>query len=140
MRLEDILSGTETMCYAWAIMPNHFHILLRTGPFQISHIMRRLLTRYSIYFNRRHRRYGHLFQNRYKSILCQEEPCFQELVRYIHLNPLRADLVNGIGALDKYPYSGHSALMGKIKNEWQDTKYVLGWFGKGDQTGPQQVS
>jgi len=84
-----------------------------------------------MYFNRRHRRYGHLFQNRYKSILCQEDPYFQELVRYIHLNPLRANLVNGIGALDKYPYSGHSALMGMVKNEWQDTEYVLGWFGKG---------
>ena len=65
--------------------------------------MRRLLTGYAMYFNRRHRRYGHLFQNRYKSILCQEDPYFQELVRYIHLNPLRANLVNGIGALDKYP-------------------------------------
>ena len=84
-----------------------------------------------MYFNRRHRRYGHLFQNRYKSILCQEDPYFQELVRYIHLNPLRANLVNGIEALDKYPYSGHSALMGMAKNEWQDTQYVLGWFGKG---------
>jgi putative transposase len=131
IRLEDILSGTETICYAWAIIPNHFHLFLRTGTFPIATIMRRLLTGYAMYFNRRHRRYGHLFQNRYKSILCQEDPYFQELVRYIHLNPLRANLVNGIGALDKYPYSGHSALMGMAKNEWQDTQYVLGWFGKG---------
>ena len=131
IRLGDILSGTETICYAWAIIPNHFHLFLRTGTFPIATIMRRLLTGYAMYFNRRHRRYGHLFQNRYKSILCQEDPYFQELVRYIHLNPLRANLVNGIGALDKYPYSGHSALMGIVKNEWQDTEYVLVWFGKG---------
>ena len=131
LRLGDILSGTETICYAWAIIPNHFHLFLRTGTFPIATIMRRLLTGYAMYFNRRHRRYGHLFQNRYKSILCQEDPYFQELVRYIHLNPLRANLVNGIGALDKYPYSGHSTLMGMVKNEWQDTEYVLGWFGKG---------
>jgi putative transposase len=131
IRLGDILSGTETICYAWTIIPNHFHLFLRTGTFPIATIMRRLLTGYAMYFNRRHRRYGHLFQNRYKSILCQEDPYFQELVRYIHLNPLRANLVNGIGALDKYPYSGHSALMGMVKNEWQDTEYVLGWFGKG---------
>jgi len=130
-RLGDILSGTETMCYAWAIIRNHFHLFLRTGTFPIATIMRRLLTGYAMYFNRRHRRYGHLFQNRYKSILCQEDPYFQELVRYIHLNPIRANLVNGIGSLDKYPYSGHSALMGIVKNEWQDTDYVLGWFGKG---------
>lgn len=131
IRLGDILSVTETICYAWAIIPNHFHLFLRTGTFPIATIMRRLLTGYAMYFNRRHRRYGHLFQNRYKSILCQEDPYFQELIRYIHLNPLRANLVNGIGALDKYPYSGHSALMGMVKNEWQDTEYVLGWFGKG---------
>ena len=131
IRLGDILSSTETICYAWAIIPNHFHLFLRTGTFPIATIMRRLLTGYAMYFNRRHRRYGHLFQNRYKSIICQEDPYFQELVRYIHLNPLRAKLVNGIGALDKYPYSGHSALMGMVKNEWQDTEYVLGWFGKG---------
>ena len=130
-RLGDILSGTGTICYAWAIIPNHFHLFLRTGTLPIATIMRRLLTGYAIYFNRRHRRYGHLFQNRYKSILCQEDPYFQELVRYIHLNPLRARLVNGIAALDKYPYTGHSALMGKAKNDWQDTEYVLGWFGKG---------
>jgi len=130
-RLGGILSHTQTVCYAWAIIPNHFHIFLRTGTFPIATIMRRLLTGYAMYFNRRHRRYGHLFQNRYKSILCQEDPYFQELVRYIHLNPLRANLVNGIGSLDKYPYSGHSALMGIVKNEWQDTEYVLGWFGKG---------
>jgi REP element-mobilizing transposase RayT len=135
IRLGDILSGTETICYAWAIIPNHFHLFLRTGSFPVSTIMRRLLTGYAIYFNRRHRRYGHLFQNRYKSILCQEDPYFQELVRYIHLNPLRAKLVNGIGALDKYPYSGHRALMGMVKNEWQDTEYVLGWFGKGIKQG-----
>jgi len=135
IRLGDILSGTETICYAWAIIPNHFHLFLRTGSFPVSTIMRRLLTGYAIYFNRRHRRYGHLFQNRYKSILCQEDPYFQELVRYIHLNPLRAKLVNGMGALDKYPYSGHRALMGMAKKEWQDTKYVLGWFGKGIKQG-----
>jgi putative transposase len=97
IRLGDILSGAETSCYAWAIIPNHFHLFLRTGTIPIATIMRRLLTGHAMYFNRRHRRYGHLFQNRYKSILCQEDPYFQELVRYIHLNPLRANLVVGKG-------------------------------------------
>ena len=129
-RLGDILSRTQTICYAWAIIPNHFHLFLRTGTIPISTVMRRLLTRYAIYFNRRHRRYGHLFQNRYKSILCQESPYFLELVRYIHLNPLRANMVNDLRSLDKYPYSGHSALMGRFEYEWQDMDYVLEWFGK----------
>jgi REP-associated tyrosine transposase len=92
--------------------------------------MRRLLTGHAVYFNRRHRRHGHLFQNRYKSILCQEETYLRELVRYIHLNPLRARVVEDRKALDEYPYCGHRAMMGKIKREWQQVENVLGFFGK----------
>jgi putative transposase len=129
-RLGDILTHTQTICYAWALIPNHFHLFLRTGTVPIATIMRRLLTRYAIYFNRRHCRYGHLFQNRYKSILCQEDPYFLELIRYIHLNPLRANMVKSLASLDKYPYAGHSAVMGRVEQKWQDTDYVLEWFGK----------
>jgi putative transposase len=129
-RLGDVLSHTQTICYAWALMPNHFHLFLRTGTVPIATIMRRLLTRYAVYFNRRHRRFGHLFQNRYKSILCQEDPYFLELVRYIHLNPLRANMVKCLASLDKYPYAGHSVVMGRVEHDWQDTDYVLEWFGK----------
>ena len=75
--------------------------------------MRRLLTGYAIHFNLRHRRSGHLFQDRYKSIVCEEDPYLLELVRYIHLNPVRAGLVKDVGGLDRYPWSGHSVLLGK---------------------------
>ena len=92
--------------------------------------MRRLLTGYAVSFNHRHDRAGHLFQNRYKSILCQEDSYLLELVRYIHLNPLRAGLVSSIHQLDRYRYCGHSILMGKRNYDWQDTQYVLGLFGK----------
>jgi hypothetical protein len=92
--------------------------------------MRRVLTGYAVNFNRRHHRNGHLFQNRYKSILCQEDPYFLELVRYIHLNPLRAKLVTALKILDSYPYSGHSILMGRKRNDWQDTDTVLAYFGR----------
>ena len=129
-RLGDILIEAETPIYAWALMPNHAHLLLKTGLTPIAIIMRRLLTGYAVYFNRRHCRYGHLFQNRYKSILCQEEPYFRELVRYVHLNPLRAKLVKDTKTLEKYPYSGHSAILGKVKRDWQQVGYVLGFFGK----------
>jgi len=91
--------------------------------------MRRLLTGYANGYNHRHRRHGQLFQIRYKSFLCQEAPYLLELIRYIHLNPLRARLVKDLKELGKYPYSGHSALMGKEKNDWQDVNYVLGYFG-----------
>ena len=129
-RLDLILTDTETPCYAWALIPNHFHLLLKTGRTPLSSVMRRLLTGHAVYFNRRHHRHGHLFQNRYKSILCQEETYLRELVRYVHLNPLRAGLVEDMKALDSYPYCGHSGLLGKIKREWQQIDYVLGFFGK----------
>ena len=86
------------------------------------------LNRVRVSFNRRHKRTGQLFQNRYKSIICQEEPYFLELVRYIHLNPVRAKIASTLSDLDRYPYSGHSALMGKKERPWQDTDSVLGLF------------
>ena len=127
-RLGKILTDTDTPCYAWALMPNHFHLLLRTGIVAISTVMRRLLTGYAIDYNRRHNRQGHLFQNRYKSILGQENTDLLELVRYIHLNPLRGKLVKDINQLDKYPYCGHSAILGNTNKSWQEIDKILGLF------------
>ena len=129
-RLGRVISETNTPCYAWALIPNHFHLLLKTGNVSITTVMRKLLTGYAVTFNGRHRRVGHLFQNRYKSILCQEDSYLLELVRYIHLNPLRARLVNSIRHLDGYKYCGHSILLGKRKNHWQVSNYILKLFGK----------
>jgi len=99
--------------------------------------MQRLLTGYVIRFNRRHRRHGQLFQNRYKSIVCQEDIYLKELIRYIHLNPLRAKVVSDMASLNGYKYCGHSVLMGKTHCDWQETKYVLSYFGKGRSKGRQ---
>jgi len=128
-RFSDLLTETKTSCYAWALIPNHFHLLLRTGNVPISVLMKRLLTGYAVNFNRRHNRVGHLFQNRYKSILCQEHAYLLELVRYIHLNPLSATLIKEYKELAGYPYCGHGAIMGRRKIKWQDVDYVLGLFG-----------
>ena len=128
-RIGSIVSDTKTPVYAWALMTNHAHLLIRSGPDGISGFMRRVLTGYAITYNRRHRRHGHLFQNRYKSIVCDEDTYFAELVRYIHLNPVRAKLVKTLSELDRYRYCGHSVLMGRVKYEWQDRDYVLNWFG-----------
>jgi putative transposase len=73
-------------------------------------------------------------QNRYKSIVCQEDAYLLELVRYIHLNLLRAGLVKDMRELNQSPWSGHSAVMGNVKREWQDTDYVHSFFGKGHET------
>jgi putative transposase len=129
-RLSNLLPETETACYAWALMPNHAHFLFRTGKVPLATIMRRLLTGYVVSFNRRHKRHGHLFQNRYKSIVCQEDVYLRELVRYIHLNPVRGGIVSTLSELNEYDYGGHSVLMGRKKRSWQDTAYVLGFFGK----------
>jgi putative transposase len=129
-RLGNIIIDTSTSCYAWVLIPNHFHLLLRTGKVPIATVMRRLLTGYAVTFNRRHRRHGHLFQNRYKSILCQEEPYLLELVRYIHLNPVRAKVVSSYEELDTYPYSGHSRIMGRFTDAWQEADEILLRFSK----------
>lgn len=115
-RLADILEETQTQCYAWALIPNHFHLLLGTGSTPLSKVMRRLMTGHAVTFNKRHKRSGHLFQNRYKSVVCEEDPYLLELIRYIHLNPLRARLVHDLRELDKYPWTGHSAILGRRKN------------------------
>jgi len=134
---EDFLERLANLCradalsvYAWALMENHFHILLRTGNQPLSKSMRKLLTGYVVNYNRRHKRYGHLFQNRYKSILCEDDPYLLELTRYIHLNPLRAGIVKSLKELKGYQWCGHSAIIGSVKREWQDTDTVLSYFGK----------
>lgn len=82
-RLSHLLPETDTPCFAWALMTNHVHLLLRTGNVPVASIMRRLLSGYAVHFNRRHQRHGHLFQNRYKSILCEEDRYLKQLVAYI---------------------------------------------------------
>ena len=119
--------------YAWTLIPNHFHLLVRTGTRPISASMGKILTGYVVRFNRRHQRQGHLFQNRYKSIVCEEDPYLVELTRYIHLNPLRAGIVKTIKELERYPWSGHSAIVGTVKREWQDTGEILRYFGRGQK-------
>ena len=120
---------TQITIYAWALIPNHFHILLHSGPSGLPHFMRRFLTGYAVRFNRRHKRSGHLFQNRYTSVVCEEDPYFMELTRYIHLNPIKANIVKNMEELDTCPWCGHSTIMGKKKFPWQDVEYILQWFG-----------
>ncbi len=127
-RLTKLAQDRDLTVYAWALLPNHAHLLLRTGRIPLARVMRSLLTGYAVTFNRRHRRKGHLFQNRYKSIVVEEEPYLLQLTRYIHLNPLRAGIVPNVRALDRYPWTGHSALLGQVERPWQSVDEVLGQF------------
>ena len=110
-------------------MPNHFHFLVRTGEMPLSKIMQKLETRYAVNYNLRHHRSGHFFQNRYKAILVEEDEYLLELVRYIHLNPIRTGGLESLESLEKYRWCGYGALMGKEKAEWQGTGEVLRRFG-----------
>ena len=105
-RLSQLVEPTGIRILTWVLMSNHAHLLVFSGTKGISLFMRRLLTGYAIHYNRRHGRSGHLFQNRYKSIVCDEERYLLELVRYIHLNPLRAREVKNLAQLEQYPWSG----------------------------------
>jgi REP element-mobilizing transposase RayT len=129
-RFSDLLVSTGTDCLAWALLDNHFHLLIRPKQITLARFMRRLLTSYAVTFNLRHSRSGHLFQNRYKSLVCEEEEYLLELVRYIHLNPFRAGIVGTLEELDRYAWSGHAVLLGKRKLSGQIVDEVLSRFGK----------
>jgi REP element-mobilizing transposase RayT len=129
--LSKLLVQTDTECLAWSLMTNHVHLLLRPRPTSLAVLMRRLLTGYAIYFNRRHQRTGHLFQNRYKSIVCEADTYLLELVRYIHLNPLRAGVVPDLSTLDVYEWSGHGVITGNRVFTGQTVDDVLALFAQG---------
>ena len=124
-RLGENITDARASVYAFALMTNHAHVLFKSGKPGISAVMKKQLTWYAQYYNRRHLRSGHLFENRYKSILCDEDNYLLALIRYIHLNPIRAGIVGTVEELDCYPWSGHSFLMGEREYGWMDVKYVL---------------
>jgi putative transposase len=98
-----MLSETATSWYAWVLLPNHDHLLLRTGRVSIATVMKKLLSSYTTVYNRHHRRHGHLFQNRYKSALWQEELYLLELLSYIHPNRMRAKTLLNLNACTPMP-------------------------------------
>lgn len=129
-RLAALAEARAWAVYAWALLPNHLHLLVRTARRPLARTMGSLLTGYAGAFNRRHHRHGHLFQNRDKSIVVEEEPYLLELTRYIHLNPLRAGLVRDLTALDRFPWTGHGVLLGKWRHPWQAAGDIPGQFGR----------
>lgn len=136
-RLEQNVLETKSSVYAWVIMETHVHLLVRSGLKGISTLMRKLLTWYAQYYNRRHARRGHLFENRFKSILCEEERYFLALVRYIHLNPIRAGVVSTMEELDRYPWSGPWMVIGEDDYPWLDRAYILEQFAKSKKKAMQ---
>lgn len=125
--LDELKKATPFSLYVYCLMPNHFHLLIETQRVPLSVIMQRLLTRYVRQFNFRHRRIGHLFQGRYKAILCQKDTCLLELLRYLHLNPVRAKLAKEASA---WKWSGHGAYISRVKSNLIDKEFPLSLFHK----------
>lgn len=112
--------------YAYALMPNHFHLLVEVKEVPTARLMQSLLTAYVRGFNRRYRRRGHLFQGRYNAIICDRDSYLLELVRYIHLNPVRAGLVK---RPSDWKWSGHAEYLRKEKRGLIDSGPAMEMIG-----------
>jgi REP element-mobilizing transposase RayT len=112
-RLARLVCELAFVCFAWALMPNHVHLVLRTGTVGVSRLMARLGTGYARYFNERHERVGHLFQNRFRSRRVVDDADLVGLVLYVTRNPLEANLVPDANALERFPWCGLGALLGR---------------------------
>jgi putative transposase len=128
-RLGENLTRSGSRCFSWALMANHLHLLIMSGVRGLVSLMQPVLTGYAVTFNLKYDRVGHLFQNRYKAIICEEDPYFLELVRYIGLQPVRAGLVKTPEELAAYPWTSHQAMMGGPSQPWLEVDHVLGRFG-----------
>jgi len=133
-RIEFLTLLTQTCCrfnwhvYAWCLMDNHYHLVIETAEANLSRGMRHLNGVYTQTFNRVHKRVGHLFQGRYKAILVEKESYLLEVIRYVILNPVRANMTRTAG---QYPWSSYRAMIGKstppacLEKDW-----ILGRYGK----------
>lgn len=133
--LASCLKECGIKCYAWALMDNHYHLVVRTAEFPLARLMKPLNSMYAGYFNKKYSRRGYLFQDRFKSIASQDQGYIEEMIRYVHLNPVRAKVCKTIVELDHYPWCGHGAIMGNISRPFMDTFAVLSRFGVDETRG-----
>jgi putative transposase len=108
--------------HAFCLMRNHLHLIVQVGDVPLSRIMQNLSQRYTSWINFTQSRTGHVFQGRYKALLVDADSYLLELVRYIHLNPVRA---GAVAAPENYPWSGHGGYVGKEYIPWLTTDFVL---------------
>jgi REP element-mobilizing transposase RayT len=126
--LESATERYNAMIHAFCMMDNHYHLLLETPSGNLPQIMRHINGGYTMYFNTRRGRRGHLFQGRYKAILVEKDEYAKALSRYIHLNPVRANMVPTPRA---HFWSSYNDYVGNRKApEWLQQDFILGYFGK----------
>ncbi len=124
-RLKRYYKRYNFFLYAYTLMPNHIHLLIEISETPLSKTMQGIQQSYTSYFHRKYKSVGHLFQGRYKAILCQQEKYLLELVRYIHLNPIRASLVKNP---DEYKWSSHYAYLDYLNQPFVSKNFVLKMF------------
>ena len=113
--------------YAYVLMNTHVHLLIETGQVPLSKILQGINQRFTMYFNWRYGTVGHLFQGRYKAILCDKDAYLFSLVKYLHCNPVRAGMVR---QPEGYRWSSHREYLGMNKNGLVDTGLLLGMFSE----------
>ncbi len=139
-RLSRIAPEGGTTCFAWAFMPNHVHLVVRTGVDSVSRLMARVGTGYARRFNERHQRVGHLFQNRFRSRIVADDGDLISVIRYVHSNPVAAGIVSDLAQLESHPWTGHGGLLGKIEPQpFHAIRETLGVFGTTDRQAREQV-
>lgn len=124
----------DSSCLAWAFLPNHFHIVFHSRKGNLPDFMRCVMTGYAGYFNRKYERAGHLFQNRYKSALVGSARYLLEVIRYVHLNPVRAGIVSSLSLLSEYPWTGHHEIVRSGIFPWEEFPEVCNFFAEGGKT------
>lgn len=128
--LESAVERYGVVIHAWCLMNNHYHLLLETPDGNLSQIMRHINGAYTTYFNVKRKRAGHLFQGRYKAILVDADAYAAELSRYLHLNPVRAGMVN---KPEEHEWSSYRQYVGLAESPaWLTTSFMLGYFSGND--------
>jgi len=127
-----LASATErygALFHAYCLMTNHYHLMIETPQGNLSRIMKHINNSYTNYYNVKHKRAGHLLQGRYKAILVEADTYAAELSRYIHLNPVRAKMVE---APEDHPWTSYRSYVGGSEPSWLSTGFILGYFGEKD--------
>ncbi len=135
----DSFDGTALRCLTWSLMDNHGHLASQTQGGSLSTGMHRLETRYAMYFNRRNQRRGHVVQNRFKSLLLDEETYLLRVVRYVMLNPVEGGIVRSLEELEDYPWTSYPALLGRSQTRLGDTSFTLRLFADGEDAARREL-
>jgi REP element-mobilizing transposase RayT len=125
-RLRRVKSRRDLELYAFALMPNHVHLVVRRRHDELGKFMHALLSPFALFFNRRHGTPGHVFQGRFKSLLCEDETYLLRLIRYVHHNPIRAGLAGDMS----YPWTSYAAYLVDEESTLIDTGPILRFFGE----------